>query len=68
MLFTRQCSDFISDEIQERLGESVKTYGPDRLIMCITKEIETGKFYVYDKDGTTILFASPKLTIRSGDD
>lgn len=58
---------FISDATQERLGESVKAYGSDRLIMNLTKEIETGKFFIYDTDGTTLLFTSPKITIKSGD-
>jgi hypothetical protein len=58
---------FISDATDEQLGKQVKAYGPNRLIINMTKDLYTGKFYIYDTDGTTLIFTSPKVTIKSGD-
>ena len=30
-------------------------------------DVETGRFYVFDTDGTSLLFMSPLMTVRSGD-
>lgn len=58
---------FVSDATQEQLGMSVKAYGPDRLRLELNKSVHTGKYYIYDSDGTTLLYRSPKMTIVSGD-
>jgi hypothetical protein len=33
----------------------------------MSTDMETGRFYVYDTDGTTLLYTSPQVTMRSGD-
>ena len=50
-----------------RWGDIEKAYGPNRLKISMSSDIETGTFYVYDVDGTTLLYTSPLVTIRSGD-
>lgn len=58
---------FIDDATQQQLGRQAKAHGPDKLILDLKKDMYTGKFYVYDTDGSTLLFTSPKVTIRAGD-
>ncbi len=58
---------FINDYV--RWGDIERAYGPDRikLFMFSQDPVETGRFYIYDTDGTTLLYTSPRVTIRSGD-
>lgn len=56
---------FINDYV--RWGDIERAYGPDRIKLFMLNQVETGKFYVYDTDGTTLLYVSPRVTIRSGD-
>jgi hypothetical protein len=45
-------------------------YGPDAIqadMAAGVNALETGRFYVYDSDGTTLLYTSPQVTIRRGD-
>lgn len=58
---------FETDLSKEQLGGTAKAYGPNRLQISMNKAIHTGKFLVYDTDGTTLLYTSPKLTIVEGD-
>lgn len=58
---------FISDRNGARWGDIERAYGPDRIWLYMNTNIETGHFYVYDSDGTTLLYTSPKITMRSGD-
>ena len=50
-----------------RWGDSEGAFGPDLINMSMSSDLETGRFYVYDTDGTTLLYTSPLLTVRSGD-
>jgi len=52
-----------------RWGDIELGYGPDnvRLIMAAGQRVETGRFYVYDTDGASLLYASPPVTMRAGD-
>ncbi|MBN9385507.1 MAG: hypothetical protein J0H74_32440 [Chitinophagaceae bacterium] len=58
---------FISDGTGARWGDVERAYGPDRIRLYMNTDIETGHFYIYDTDGTTLLYTSPALTMRSGD-
>lgn len=58
---------FISDATGARWGDIERAYGPDRIRLYMNTNIETGHFYVYDSDGATLLYTSPKITMRSGD-
>lgn len=58
---------FISDGTGARWGDIERAYGPDRIKLYMNTNIETGRFYVYDSDGTTLLYTSPQVTMRSGD-
>ncbi len=58
---------FISDGTGAQWGDIEKAYGPDRIKLYMNTDIETGHFYVYDTDGTTLLYTSPRVTMRSGD-
>lgn len=44
-------------------------FGPDvvRLAQGAGDNVETGNFKVYDTDGTTLLYTSPTVTMRTGD-
>jgi hypothetical protein len=48
-------------------GDVERAQGPDKIIMSMSTYVETGRFYVYDTDGTTLLYTSPSLTVKSGD-
>lgn len=41
-------------------------YTPSNSRLALTS-IETGRFKVYDTDGTTLLYTSPEVTVRPGD-
>ncbi len=56
---------FKNDHIQ--WGDIEEAYGPDRVELFMNTKIETGKFYIYDSDGTTLLYISPLVTLKSGD-
>jgi len=56
---------FVSNDV--RWGEVENALGPDIIIMKMKNQLETGRFYVYDTDGITLLYTSPSITIRSGD-
>lgn len=58
---------FISDGTGAQWGDVERAYGPDRIKLYMNTNIETGRFYVYDTDGTTLLYTSPRVTMRSGD-
>lgn len=58
---------FISDRTNERWGDIEKAHGPDQVVLYMNTDMETGHFYVYDTDGTTLLYTSPQVTMRSGD-
>jgi hypothetical protein len=58
---------FVSNNGSTRWGDVEKAYGPDRIKLYMNANVLTGHFYVYDTDGTTLLFTSPPVTIRSGD-
>jgi hypothetical protein len=52
-----------------RWGDIERGFGPDgvRVSLAAGDSLETGKFYVYDSDGTTLLYTSPTVTLREGD-
>jgi hypothetical protein len=52
-----------------RWGDIEHGFGPTniRLFLAAGDNVETGKFYVYDSDGTTLLYTSPTVTMRAGD-
>jgi len=58
---------FVSNDGSVRWGDIERAFGPDRIELFMNTNIETGHFYVYDTDGTTLLYTSPPVTIRSGD-
>lgn len=58
---------FISDATGAQWGDIERAYGPDRIKLYMNTNIETGHFYVYDTDGSTLLYISPRVTMRSGD-
>lgn len=58
---------FISDRTGARWGDIERAYGPDQIILFMSTNVETGHFYVYDTDGTTLLYTSPQVTMRAGD-
>ncbi|TWF39220.1 hypothetical protein FHW36_106452 [Chitinophaga polysaccharea] len=58
---------FISDGTGAQWGDIERAYGPDRIRLYMNTNIETGHFYVYDTDGSTLLYTSPQVTMRSGD-
>lgn len=58
---------FISNDGKVRWGDIERAYGPDRIKLFMNTNIETGHFYIYDTDGTTLLYTSPPVTMRSGD-
>lgn len=47
----------------------MKANGPDNgvLLMVPGAPLETGTVKIYDADGTTVLYTSPKVTLRQGD-
>lgn len=56
---------FKSDKV--RWGDIEHANGPDKIWLFMSAEIETGKFYIYDTDGITLLYTSPPVTIKKGD-
>ncbi len=50
-----------------RWGDIEEAFGPDRIELFMNTQVETGKFYIYDSDGTTLLYTSPLVTMKSGD-
>ncbi|HWV64973.1 hypothetical protein [Chitinophaga sp.] len=56
-----------SDGTGAQWGNVESAYGPDRIKLYMNTNIETGHFYVYDTDGSTLLYTSPRVTMRSGD-
>ncbi|MDQ0110044.1 hypothetical protein J2T02_005192 [Chitinophaga terrae (ex Kim and Jung 2007)] len=58
---------FISDRTGAQWGDIERAYGPDRIKLYMNTNIETGHFYIYDTDGSTLLYTSPRVTMRSGD-
>jgi F5/8 type C domain len=58
---------FISDRTNARWGDIEKAHGPNQVVLYMNTEMETGHFYIYDTDGTTLLYTSPQVTMRSGD-
>jgi len=58
---------FKNSEIVWGLGNASRAYGPDNMIMITNANQATGKFYLYDTDGTTLLYESPVITVREGD-
>jgi hypothetical protein len=58
---------FISDRTNARWGDIERAYGPNQVVLYMSTVMETGRFYVYDTDGTTLLYTSPQVTMRSGD-
>ncbi|GAA0726099.1 hypothetical protein GCM10009430_32740 [Aquimarina litoralis] len=50
-----------------RWGDQADAYGPNRVELYMNTQIETGNFYIYDSDGTTLLYKSPLVTMKSGD-
>jgi hypothetical protein len=52
-----------------RWGDVETGFGPDnlRLYLAAGDYVETGNFFVYDTDGTTLLYTSPQVTMRAGD-
>jgi len=58
---------FISRDGATRWGDIEQAYGPDRIKLFMSKNVITGRYYIYDSDGSTLLYTSPLLTIRSGD-
>ncbi|MFZ5977979.1 MAG: discoidin domain-containing protein [Bacteroidota bacterium] len=58
---------FISDRTQARWGDVERAHGPDEIYLYMNTNIETGHFYIYDSDGTTLLYTSPQVTMKSGD-
>jgi hypothetical protein len=46
-----------------------QSYGPDMLFVYMTpgQSVETGRFSVYDSDGTTLVAQTPKVTLLAGD-
>jgi hypothetical protein len=52
-----------------RWGDVEQGFGPDQihLYMAQGQNVVTGRFAVYDTDGTTLLYHSPKVTICAGD-
>jgi hypothetical protein len=49
-----------------RWGDAVDAHGPDKILMPMSG-VQTGRFYVYDSDGQTLLMTSPLVTIQQGD-
>jgi hypothetical protein len=58
---------FISDRTNARWGDIERAHGPNQVVLYMSTVMETGRFYVYDTDGTTLLYTSPQVTMRSGD-
>lgn len=58
---------FISDRTNARWGDIEKAHGPNQVVLYMNTDMETGHFYVYDTDGTSLLYTSPQVTMRSGD-
>jgi hypothetical protein len=52
-----------------RWGDVERSYGPDIIHLALVSgdSIETGRIYVYDTDGQTLLYRSPLVTIQAGD-
>lgn len=52
-----------------RWGDIEEAFGPDRIEMFTNtpNQIETGRFYVYDSDGTSLIYTSPLVSVKSGD-
>jgi hypothetical protein len=52
-----------------RWGDVERGLGPAnvRLFLSAGDSVETGTFYVYDTNGTTLLYTSPTVTMREGD-
>jgi hypothetical protein len=52
-----------------RWGDLERGYGPDVIHLALASgdSIETGRFYVYDTDGQTLLYRSPLVTMQAGD-
>lgn len=58
---------FISDRTKARWGDIERAHGPNQVVLYMNTDMETGHFFVYDTDGTTLLYTSPRVTMRSGD-
>lgn len=52
-----------------RWGDIEHGVGPDKLVVYSAEpnSVETGRFEVYDTDGTSLLYRSPVVTMRAGD-
>ncbi|MGH8082374.1 MAG: discoidin domain-containing protein [Lysobacter sp.] len=57
----------IFESERSRWGDIEGARGPDKIVMRLSSPVETGRYAVYDTDGTTLLYRSPLMTIRSGD-
>lgn len=51
------------------IGIGEQANGPDKLQLGLAagQGVETGRFYVYDTDGATLLYKSPTVAMRQGD-
>lgn len=58
---------FKNAEVIWGLGNASRAYGPDNVIMLINKPQATGRFFLYDTDGRTMLYKSLEITVREGD-
>lgn len=76
MIFARWLTKkvvFISDATGVKWGDTgangptERAHGPNQVYLYMNTNIETGHFYIYDTDGSTLLYTSPQVTMRSGD-
>jgi hypothetical protein len=60
---------FVNSATQVRLGDIELANGPNKVQVQLAagKNVETGAFEIYDTDGETLLFRSPRVTMRAGD-
>ena len=60
---------FLNTSLSSVWGDPELAAGPDKIHIGMTNgdTVETGQFYVYDTDGTTLLYVSPPVTMRAGD-
>lgn len=57
----------IFESERTRWGDIESARGPDKIVLHMSNSVETGRYSIYDTDGTTLLYRSPVMTIRSGD-